>query len=108
MPHGMIGMGFMNKINDDVIRCRNGGKIDESETVIPPGCCSFTTTTGPPALSERNVQDISGIDGGANVFGSFRYADASGHSYETTFCAYRLATGAVSSCSKWNDITQIN
>jgi hypothetical protein len=73
-----------------------------SSGVSPQNNTDYTTVQGDHPLSELQVSTINTTDGGAIVFGIITYDDIAGHSYETGFCEYRLTSGALMHCEKYN------
>jgi hypothetical protein len=73
-------------------------------TIMPPQAPEFTTFASDRELSESDVKILNKRDGNAFVYGTFFYDDTDGNHYRSTFCSYRLATGAASYCPKWNEI----
>jgi hypothetical protein len=71
---------------------------------VPP---TYVSALGPEPLKEEEAAVIKATDGGAIVYGVISYDDAVGHSYESTFCYYRLITGATMVCERYNTIKQI-
>jgi hypothetical protein len=78
-----------------------------SVSVIPQGAPgNYVSGLSPDPLKPEDVEIITKLDGGAIVYGVISYEDAVGHGYESTFCYYRLITGAIMSCEKYNSIQQ--
>jgi len=79
-----------------------------SITVIPAGFPGYTTLVSPAVVTAEDVNTINTTDGVLVAIGSFFYKDQSGHFYESTFCAYRLAAGGIAGCEKYNYIKRVN
>lgn len=78
-----------------------------SMSVLPQGAPGlYVSGVSPDNLGADDVEIIKKVDGGAIVYGIISYDDAVGHGYESSFCYYRLVTGAIMSCEKYNSITQ--
>lgn len=71
---------------------------------VPP---SYVSALSPVPLTESDVATIKSVDGGAIIYGVISYDDSVGHSYESTFCYYRLATKATMNCEKYNSFKRI-
>lgn len=78
-----------------------------SSGVSPPNHTDFTTIVGDKPLTAPQVSTINVTDGGAVAFGIITYDDIAGHSYETGFCSYRLISGALMHCEKYNYVRRI-
>jgi hypothetical protein len=74
-----------------------------SVSVVPPTYPGFATATSDGVLTQADVNAIEQFSGGLVVLGHFEYDDASGHSYVSSFCEYRLKSGALAHCPKYND-----
>jgi hypothetical protein len=78
-----------------------------STGVLPQGYGpNYTSALSPAPLTDNEVAVIKSVDGGAISYGVISYNDAAGHTYESTFCYYRLITGAMMNCEKYNTIRQ--
>jgi hypothetical protein len=104
---GPLGLAALQTLPEpSVDRCRN--EPFHSVSVLPQGYSpNFVTALSPAPLKEDDADIIKSTDGGAIVYGVISYEDAVGHSYESTFCSYRLITGALMNCEKYNTIKQI-
>lgn len=78
-----------------------------SQVVLPPGLPAYSSSMGSGPLTDKDVNEIEGIDEGALIFGVIQYDDSVGNTYETGFCSYRLRTGAVMNCEKYNYIKRV-
>jgi hypothetical protein len=77
------------------------------ETVVPPGYAGYTTATTIVPVDKTIIGVIKSHDGALAIIGTMIYDDASGHSYETTFCKFLFASGAIGACQKYNYIKQL-
>jgi hypothetical protein len=76
--------------------------------VLPQGYPpDYVSALSEEPLKQDEVSTMKSVDGGAIAYGVISYEDAAGHSYESTFCYYRLVTGAMMNCEKYNTIKQI-
>jgi hypothetical protein len=82
--------------------------VGRSTTVVPPGFPVNGTVRAPVPLQQTDIEATKSVDGGALILGVLDYTDATGHNYESAFCAWRLITGAVLYCEKYNYIKQVN
>jgi hypothetical protein len=88
-------------------RCDNKTTPPTSLTVVPPGFPGYASSFDQAkVLTPEDVSNIKGHDGGAILYGVIMYEDSTGHSFETGFCAYRLQSGALANCEKYNYIKQ--
>jgi hypothetical protein len=74
----------------------------ESTSVVPSGYPGFVTMHTDRPLTQPDISAIE-QDGGLVAVGVFEYQDASGDSYVSTFCSYRLKSGAIAHCEKYNE-----
>jgi hypothetical protein len=89
--------------HDECIRDVSGVR---SIVAVPPGDGGYMTMSSDKPLQQADV-DVINTNGGLVGVVLFWYDDASGHSYETSFCAYRLGSGAIAHCDKYNYIKQV-
>ncbi len=106
--YGPVGLSTLVTINLPDINGRECKPRWRSSTVLPPspGFIGYTSAVGEKPLSQSDIDTIKSIDGGAVVLGIIEYSDATGHTYDTVFCSYRLQAGALMNCEKYNYIRQ--
>gem|GEM_PF-6092063 len=75
---------------------------------MPPTYPGFITVHTEEVLTQPDINAIERVSGGLVAIGVFEYSDASGHSYVSTFCSYRLIGGALAHCPKYNEYKRIN
>jgi len=91
--------------------CKQLVRGEFSSMLIPPGhqeTAVYTSTLGPIVLDQPLIAMITSHDGALAIIGSFFYKDEAGFTYESTFCSYLLASGAIASCSKYNYIKKLD
>jgi hypothetical protein len=105
--YGPMGLSALDAVKLPIIdspECKD--QRGHSTSVNPPGYSGYTTALGQAPLQKSDIETIKSVDGGALVLGVIEYTDATGHAYESVFCSYRLITGAIMNCEKYNYIKQ--
>ena len=104
------GVGAWNEIRDfSLADCAKAGKgnIEGTGSVVPPGYPEVTTMVTHQKFREDVDRTILSIDGVLMNENVLEYEDSFGNRYRSLSCVYRLATGAIAHCDKYNYIKQI-
>lgn len=105
MTYGPMALALVTAPTFRACGTRN---LSNSRGVLPPSFAGFTTVVTIAPLSQQQLNVLESIDGAFVVTGIFEYEDRDGHAFRTTFCSYRLATGAVATCHDYNGIERIH
>ena len=104
------GVGAWKEIRDlSLADCVKAGKgnIEGTGSVVPPGYPEVTTMQTNTKFREDIDRKILGSDGVLMNENVLEYEDSSGNRYRSLSCVYRLATGAIAHCDKYNYIKPI-
>lgn len=104
------GVGAWKEIRDfSFAECVKAGKgnVEGSGVVLPPGYPEVTTMNTKQKFREDVDRKILGLDGVLMNENVLEYEDSSGNRYRSLSCVYRLATGAIAHCDRYNYIKPI-
>ena len=71
---------------------------------MPPNKIDFSTILSQPTMTVEQYNALVKMENGVGISVRIKYEDAYGASYETDFCEYKLAAGAIAYCEEGNDI----
>jgi hypothetical protein len=71
---------------------------------LPPNKIDFSTILSQPTMTVEQYNALVKMENGVGISVRIKYEDAYGASYETDFCEYKLAAGAIAYCEEGNDI----
>ena len=104
------GVGAWKEIRDfSLADCAMAGKgnIEGTGSVVPPGYPEVTTMVTNKKVREDADRKILDSDGVLMNESVLEYEDSSGNRYRSLSCVYRLATGAIAHCDKYNYIKPV-
>ncbi len=75
-----------------------------STVVAPPGYHFYSTASSFKHLNQADISTIEAADGNLIVLGFVQYNDTQGRTYTSSFCDFRMQTGATGHCENYNDM----